>query len=249
MKRKSAPPLYDVIRTRAGDRVSPQRDAAGSHRSDGEYMPGHWLAPGRQLQIPVGYVLLAAAGVLLLLMVSYMVGHSQGKNVGRMVYEEQMGGSHLVGNEARVARDPLESTTTPSAANTRPPRTAQPSSGTSQAQNQPPPVIGAERGWGPIESDPRQAGMNYFVLAATTPDGAMRLAEYCRERGLETYVVSGNNSRLRRVIALPGFEAGDRNSPATRAVENLIHSIGDTWKRQEPGASDLRDAYPERYRR
>lgn len=200
-------------------------------------MPGKWLSPGRTLQLPVGYVLVAVAGAILLMMLSYMLGHSRGKDAGRLVYEEDFSQGKLVAGGERP-EDPLErgsrSGSTPDVSG---------SENASASSNQRDRSGSDGPNWGPVESDPRQEGLNYFVLAETRRAGALRLAKYCRARGLESYVISGNNPRNRRVIALPGFASGERNSPAVRAVEQLIHSIGDTWQHQEPGASNLRDAY------
>lgn len=202
-------------------------------------MAGSWLRPGRFVQLPVGYVLLAGAAVLVLVVLGYMLGYSRGKDAARLVLEEDLEGPSLVGQDQHRPRDPLAGRTTGTG-----------SVATQQGQSTG--LSGSQAGsgarqWGPIDSDPRRAGLNYYRLAETRADGARRLAEFCREQGLETYVVSSNNPRLRRVIALPGFEPGQGTSPEARAVEALIHRIGREWKATEPGASDLRDAYLERY--
>lgn len=248
MKRRTAPPLYELIRSRSGERAAAPRDVDESPEP-GEPLVERWLRPGRAVQMPVGYLFVAGALVLLLLMLAFMFGHSRGYERARYIQADEFESVHMV-DESRRPIDPLGQPTTAGAALPRPeqPRTSNAAS-PSQTQPRPTPAGAGARQWGPIESDPRQAGFNYFVLATTNPDGARRLAEFCRERGLETYVVSGNNVRLRRVIALPGFEAGQRNSETTRAVENLIHRIGESWKNSEPGATDLRDAYPDRYGR
>jgi hypothetical protein len=70
----------------------------------------------------------------------------------------------------------------------------------------------------------------------------MQLASFCRQKGLETYVVSGNNTRLYRVVALPG--SADRNEPSLRKMQSHIHAIGLEWARTSTGrGSDLKDAY------
>jgi hypothetical protein len=106
-----------------------------------------------------------------------------------------------------------------------------------------PPMATLPDGWGPIESDPRQADLHYFVLAETRPEGAVRLAEFCRERGLEAYVIRRNNSRFRRVIALPGLESRSTESPAYRGLSQEVLRVGLEWKSRYPGESDLSDSY------
>jgi hypothetical protein len=101
-------------------------------------------------------------------------------------------------------------------------------------------------GWRPLISDPRVKGLNYFVLVEGSETGAVQLAEFCRTNGLESYVVSGKNDRLRRVIAFPGFPSSARSSGEVKALEAKIHQIGDQWKKLKRG-TDLRDSYPSLY--
>ena len=76
----------------------------------------------------------------------------------------------------------------------------------------------------------------------TTKEGAMQLTAFCRQKGLETYVVSGNNTRLYRVVALPG--SPDRNSTLLKRVLSQIHAVGQEWAGTTAGrGSDLQDAY------
>ena len=96
---------------------------------------------------------------------------------------------------------------------------------------------------GPITSDPRITGMWYFTLVTTTESGATKLATFCRARGLETYVINADNSRLYRVIALPG--STKRNDAKMAETLSTIHTIGRKWADTSGGrGNDLRDAYP-----
>ena len=73
----------------------------------------------------------------------------------------------------------------------------------------------------------------------------MQLGAFCRERGLETYVVSGHNTGGFNVVAFPG--SADRNSPEMKLVQSKIHAIGQEWAGTKEGrGSDLKlkDAYP-----
>jgi hypothetical protein len=89
-------------------------------------------------------------------------------------------------------------------------------------------------------------GWTYYVLAETTPQGAVRLAEFCRANGLETYIVTANNGR-RKVIAFPGFQGSALSATAT-AIKERITSVGVKFKRQNKNAgTDLSDAYPSPY--
>lgn len=243
MSKRSTTPLYELIRSRSGERVSGTRDRETPVSPD--VTVGNWLKPGRFVQIPVGYVFIAGAAVLVVVALGYMLGYSRGHDAARLVLEEDLAPTQQVSDAAGRPRDPLLAGTTSTAGESRS------GSGRDTVRTQRPLALpGTSDGqglWGAIESDPREPGFNYFVLAETRLDGALRLAEFCRERGLETYVVSSNNPRRRLVIALPGFEPGQRTSAQTRAVEDHIHRIGQSWKDTEPGATDLRDAYPVRY--
>ena len=95
--------------------------------------------------------------------------------------------------------------------------------------------------WGTITDDPRQAGMLYFMLSQTTKDGAGRLAAFCRGRGLETYAISGDNTRLHRVIALPGFST--RSEQGVEDLKRTIQNIGQVWAETEGRGDNLQDAY------
>ena len=76
----------------------------------------------------------------------------------------------------------------------------------------------------------------------TTKGGAQQLASFCRQKGLETYVVSGNNTWLNRVVALPG--STDPNAPTLRDTQSQILAIGQAWAATDSGrGSDLKDAY------
>ena len=95
---------------------------------------------------------------------------------------------------------------------------------------------------GLIMSDPRISGMWYFTLMQTTNSGATKLAIFCRARGLDTYVISSDNTDLYRVIALPG--SMERYDAKMAETESKIHAIGRAWAESKDGhGSDLQDAY------
>jgi hypothetical protein len=181
--------------------------------------------------VPSGYLLVAAAVATLLVAGAYMLGYDRGRLVERAILLEDPEAFLAPVSDTPAGmqvRDPLDQP------RSSPPRANAPI-GTSSTHG---------GGWGQIESDPRECGLEYFVLAETNRQGAVRLAEYCRERGLETYVVPGKNASLRRVIVMPGFDRSQRSGREAKALEERIHRIGDTWQREERGATNLRDAYP-----
>jgi hypothetical protein len=193
-----------------------------------------WLKAGRAVRLPAGYLI--AAGVILAvgIAIAYVIGThgsdgaegaAEGTNLMRLARH---------GEQPPRTVDPLVVPPAPAGEVDSPVDRTEPSATPRPLAN----------GWGPVLSDPRQAGLSYFVLAETTTAGAERLATYCRGQGLETYVVGRKGNRFRRVIALPGFAPDVRSSPEVKALEAHIRRIGDGWKHQERGATDLRDAYP-----
>ena len=102
--------------------------------------------------------------------------------------------------------------------------------------------------WGAIDSDPRQAGFYYFCLVTTTDrPAALRLAEFCRDSGLEAYVIARHNRRNVRVIVLPGFQTQHATDPAVVTIRARILDVGRKWKSLHSGHRDLRDSYLELY--
>jgi len=247
--RSSRAPLYEKLAGSTSSRGTVRPRGIAVPPRDDDDADRSWLAPGRLIRVPVGFVLLTVAGIILVTVGSYMFGHRNGQSVERQRFVndafsdfdethammedpvlndgEQPGGSILFNPE-----DSLLSGGSPTS-DRRP-------SGTSRRTGP-----GA---WGPIDDDPRTKGLNYFVLMQTHEDGARRLVEFCRKRGLETYAVGGHNTRLRKVVALPGFDGADRSSPAVKALESRIREIGLAWQAQEGGHDDLSGAYASLYR-
>jgi hypothetical protein len=186
--------------------------------------------------MPVGYVLLAAASVLFLLFGTYMFSYKRGYHAAETEINQL-----LLENSNALAQatlvEPLRSVPPGGAAPAG--QANRPTSGGGVTPRDP-------TGWRPLHSDPRVKGLNYFVLVESSETGAVQLAEFCRTNGLETYVVSGKNDRLRRVIAFPGFPSSARSSGEVKALVAKIHQIGDQWKKLKRG-TDLRDSYPSLY--
>ena len=246
MTKRTMPALYEKMRTRPGAPPAelPARHVEPSPRPiKPAENPTNWLGPGRTVRLPVGYVLLAAATMLALVIATYVLAFQRGRTVGKADIKSQMISDLNGSPESRVASDPLyELNANPSG---------------SKAGNDS--LSGANRrsaakapgrpasAWGPVvvdaRNDPRKKGLNYFVLIETQEAGARKVADFCRSNGLETYVVPGKNDR-RRVIVCPGFEAAARLSPDVKALEDRIQEVGDKWKKAERGNSDFRGAYP-----
>lgn len=200
------------------------------------------LTPGRTVRLPVGYLLLGGGVMILVIWFAFMLGHNKGEGEARTQFEQSvLDQTGDIGTDGSlITLDPLNDqpsagTQTPGQS---PPKTnPKPSAGTSTA------VSGK---WGPVvpKTNPCKKGELHFVLAETTESGAKALADFCRGKGLETYVISGKNERLRRVVAFPGFVNSAYSSSAVKALEAKIHQVGQVWKATNRSNSDLRDAYP-----
>jgi hypothetical protein len=238
-KKRSRLSLYELMGGAPREAVEVDEDDVVVETARVEEEPEEtWLSPGRALVLPVGYLLLAGALALVLVVMAYIIGYDRGDATARRELAE---GGWPVGDMQAGGwpggQDPLTVTDQPGGGvlGSPEPTVAPPN-----------PQPADPSGEVPIEFDPRVAGYNYFILVETTRDGALRLAEFCRSHGLETYVVAGKNSR-RRVIALPGYDVS-RTDPEVLALERRIHDVGNLWKQLENGRTNLHDAYPERFR-
>jgi len=200
------------------------------------------LTPGRTIRLPVGYLLLGGGVMILVIWFAFMLGHNSGEGKARIQFEQNvLDQTGDIGTDGSlITMDPLNEDGgggTPTSSQT-PPKT-----------NPKPPVgntANANSKWGPVSprTNPCKKGDMHFVLAETTESGAKALADFCRAKGLETYVISGKNDRLRQVVAFPGFVNSARSSSAVKALESKIHQVGQLWKAANRNNSDLRDAYP-----
>lgn len=252
-KRKhTGPPLYDLIVSRDGgaprqSRVQQYDDAVDS----GDVGRLGWLNPGRKVAFPVGYAFVTAAVAVALVIAAFVFGHQRGTAQAKAAFDQSLLESSRQADAARQTQDPLMASVT----GRYEPAVSQPNGGSRSATRdsrsaRPAGVeVGAPNGRtisshpGPIESDPRVEGAYYYVLATTRRDGAVRLANFCRQRGLEAYVVGGNNGRFAQVIVLPALETSSNSDPLVRRMREQILKIGRLWENSEPGATNLSDAY------
>ncbi len=243
-RKRSNPALYELIHARSARAAAPpQQQIEESPPAPPVGQSLGWLSPGRTIRLPVGYLLLGSAAGIVLLIIVYMVGY---KRAERVVGAELQPDLVIRDQEALPdgrPQDPMakrfEGWTPP----------ARPAEAVKALDTLPGdadrPSAWPDR-WGPILSDPRQGEHNYFVLIHTRRDSALRLARFCREQGLEAYVVQAKNVSLFRVIALPGYTRGQRDSEEVRALERRIVEAARKWKLQVNPRDDLA-YYPERF--
>jgi hypothetical protein len=186
------------------------------------------LTPGRSIRVSIGTIGVIVAVSIALIVISYTMGFRRGSDIAREDY-----GNRLFEEVTTTRLTEAEPMGNRVLSTVRAPNT--------------PLATKVPARWGPILSDPRVKGTNYFTLIQTSKDGAVQLASFCREKGLETYAFSGDNTRLYRVIAFPG--SVDRNDAVAKDVQARIYAIGAEWANTKEGrTSDLKDAYQSLYK-
>lgn len=103
---------------------------------------------------------------------------------------------------------------------------------------------GAPLGPMPKGIDPRQAGLNYFVLASVLEANAEKMVQFCRDRGLDAWVVPDHNGRLREITVLPGIPKSELDGARAKALKARIVKVGLQWKAAARGNADFNACYP-----
>ena len=95
------------------------------------------------------------------------------------------------------------------------------------------------------KSDPRVKGMFYFVVGHPSSDRRLEMLKFCRDQGLDAYLVADVNALSRKIIVLPGYrDSSEKSSSEIKALEAKIKQVGKKWKVKNPGNKDFDDAYP-----
>lgn len=247
-KRSGNPALYELIRTRPSGAISappevrPGKDpVAPSGAHDQPWLM--WLTPGRSVRVPVGYLLLGIAGVMALICVSYMVGSSRGSAYLEEQLEQRRREQYAAADIGQqVVEPPISAnratngrSTSPAPANRGNPA-ADPGLSSGVA--------------GPVKSDPRQVGINYYRLVGQLPEtNATGVANFCRQHGLEAYAVREDNGRSFKVIVLPGLKAGEFDSELGVRLKAAIENVRRKWMSQSPrNRDDLAGYIPEKFK-
>lgn len=239
MARRGGPALYEILGKSRQVANTPQGGATGpSSPVSSPDEPRRRGGLGFDTR-GIGFFALLLGCVV----VAYLVGVSRGERIGRQKLSDERAEEMRLIDSARPAPPQGGSASSPSVGGgsengvaTALAQPSAPAGGLPAAQPLPP----AEPG------DPRENGLNYFVLISTIPANAEKIALFFRERGLDARVVSDQNSRLREVIVLPGFPGTDRNSPMVQELRSRIRTVGAYWKAAN-GGSDFSDTYAKRF--
>jgi hypothetical protein len=234
MVRRGSPALYELMRKPGqGAGVPGGEGPAGGAPSAGPRRGSTGPALPDSFEVSLGKAAAIAAGCIVLIAIAYGIGVQRGRSVSRGPSSQDAGTTV----EVVVPPAPVTpgSTVPPGGATPAAPRKA----------------TGADRATAATDNtvDPRVKGVKYYVLAHPSSDRASEMVEFCRENGLEAFLVPDDNALLRKIIVLPGYrDASEKNSPEIKALEAKIRSVGDKWKRSSRGNKDFSDAYPELHR-
>ena len=215
-RRQSKPALLELFQPEGEEQhvATPQSQSGRSS----------WPVPGQAMRVTVGHMLVATGVMLVLLIGTWMLAYRQGELRARADLQSAI--------FQPVSADPLEANnaTMPVGVSGAAAKGQTPENGLEALSDD------------ALYADPREAGFFYFVLAETRPEGAIRLARFCRERGLETWLIPRDTVGLVQVLAMPGLPSATRGDPLVLELDDRIGEIGRAWKRAG-GHSSLEDRY------
>ena len=237
MARKSGPALYELLGKSKGVGAPTGSPVSKAPPRQAIFRSGEGQA--------IGLIAVALAAVV----IAYFVGVSRGERLGRAALLAEREEETALAAGARPAGAGA------GAGQAQVPAPLQP---IPESENR---AVGGENGFAPGElgeatplpplqgdADPRQQGLNYFVLATVAETNARTIAQYCRSQGLDAHVVKGNNSRFFEVIVLPGFPASERSGPVVKELEARIRRAGVRYKAESRQNPDFGDMYHKLHR-
>lgn len=239
------PALYEIIRSREERTTVGVPAGPAAPAGAGEPVP---VQSSNLLRVPVGFVWLGGAGVLLALVAAYMTGYSLGERAEGKRRAQLLEDRLAAQLDQGLVADPLAGADgMPPLIDPAPPpapddaRRGGASGGAATPGGGAPARVAT--------TDPRVAGHYYFVLAHPDPERAPELVTFLRSNGLDAHVVPDHNGTLRKVIVLPGYASpAERSSEAIKQLEARIRTVGLKWKSVARGNTDLGDYFPEPYR-
>ncbi len=227
-RRGSRPSLYEVGRTRLDRTGQGLTEEASSSSLQGS------MTAGQSVRLPFGFIALFLIIIAVLVCVAWWVGRGTGAQEVRSQFESDAAPHQI--------QDPLQS-----AVAVRPaaiPVEVPPVSQSDNLESSPPPEAAPKPPPKPLKPI---SGQYHFVLIETRPEGAERVARFCRDQGLEVAVVPGHNTRLAKVIALPGLPTGRSSDPQYGDLDARIEEVGRLW-RQSGGRTSFEKRYTLKYK-
>jgi hypothetical protein len=199
----------------------------------------------RKVAVPLSWLYLAAAGVLLAALLIWVIAWRGGAEREKAKADKQLG--LVAGQQTPSVSDPLKTQSGPAPqqipANSGlvTPRPTQPPTTASQAAADPTKAVSAAFG-----QDPRQAGFNYLLVEGKLDkDSAQKIHDFLSGQGVPVFAVvddrggSGNNPALYLIGVTRGFNRDDLRSRAKGELENRIRALGQQWQSQHRGSTDF----------
>jgi len=273
MAKRTQPALYELMRTRAAERRTAVRPSVPAPAPVAKAPKERERGPVRTLRIPLAWVWTGAVALVAAVTVAYLFGvrtgedrvrarvaADRGDEVDRLV--AAAGADPLVPPPAPIERTPPAADRTPSVApaqtpapapvRTPPTRATPPAPAVTPTSPEPtrpnpPAASGNPAPAVPASADPREPGLNYFVVAQVAGPSADKMVGFCRDQGLDAHSVPDDTGSLRLVIVAPGFASGERRSEAVRGLEARIRAVGLQWKAAARGNRDFSDVYPKKH--
>jgi hypothetical protein len=236
--RKGGPVLFELVRGGS----HPARPVSSGGATDPEPAGGGWWNwAGRSIRVPAGYIFVVAAVIVAAGLLGYVIGFGRAERLAEADAARRAQQTMPVNDPLTEAPMNLELTApTPEG-----PVDDELAAGALTG----PPERGpqAQEGREAVDDgDPRDAGLNYYVIVRDLPAEGARLVEWLEARGVAamTEPVSGG---LVKVIVLQGFPRGQASSARALAFKEHLRELGRRWKRDQRGSSDFSDLYLEKH--
>lgn len=196
------------------------------------------------LRLPPGYAVLIGLGIVVLLVIAYSAGYSQGSSKAQERYRQALESNQIIAG--RFDR-PLPSAATGGTSGTSTPPPAGTTSGgvTANQGMTAVPQSGEERIYDDSRQDPRKPGYQYYIIAHCSRDEAQRLVAFLYEKGgVEAAAVLVHNKPLYVVFVTAPFTREQTTSREARELKQKITELGKVWaSRTYRGPTNLSDAY------
>lgn len=247
MRRRDTRPPFEVMR---GSSLSSSHAAGtgpqATGTSAGSPRLGDSITRLRQpliLRLPPGYAVLIGLGVVVLLIVAYSAGYSQGASKAREKQLQAMETNQ--GIAGRLDRSAPAAVPDPAGRGV-PPLAGSNTAGVTANQGMSTlPAAGAGRIHDDSRQDPRKPGYQYYIIAHCSRDEAQRLVAFLHERGgVEAAAVLVHNKPLYVVFVMVPFTREQTTSREARELKQKITELGKVWaSRTYRGPTNLSDAY------
>ncbi len=228
----------EVAPTFAPPRVQVESIAPESASPSGPASP-------RLIRLPVGYLYVALAVVVLLIVGSYFVGVSRGR--AQAQHQPASGGDAA---EGASINDPTLNGNGLSGGLAREPGPAPSGTDASRAghgtANPEAPPRQTPAGPRTPDRDTRRAGLNYIIVERFEPAEAWAVKEFLKRHGIDVLVLRDNNPSLLQVVTAEGFQGWNSNA-AAQALNRRLEELGRQWKTREGGSKDFSQRLPKKH--